>query len=106
MKNRFALPLLLAASLLAAPAIFAASQLPPNARVAIIGDSITEQKLYSKFMEAYMLACSGVPDVHVFQFGWSGEQAGGFAARMTIKPPAGRRRHVKHPTPPKEHVRE
>ncbi len=54
----------------------------PGARVAIIGDSITEQKLYSKFMEAYLLACSGVPDVHVFQFGWSGEQAGGFAARL------------------------
>jgi lysophospholipase L1-like esterase len=54
----------------------------PGARVAIIGDSITEQKLYSKFMEAYLLACTGVPDVHVFQFGWSGEQAGGFAARM------------------------
>ena len=53
-----------------------------GARVAIIGDSITEQKLYSKFMEAYLLACSGVPNVHVFQFGWSGEQAGGFAARM------------------------
>ncbi|MCY2986209.1 MAG: SGNH/GDSL hydrolase family protein [Planctomycetota bacterium] len=54
----------------------------PGARVAIIGDSITEQKLYSKFMEAYLLACTGVPDVHVFQLGWSGEQAGGFAARM------------------------
>ena len=58
------------------------SAITPGARVAIIGDSITEQKLYSKFMEAYLLACTGVPDVHVFQFGWSGEQAGGFAARM------------------------
>lgn len=58
------------------------SAIAPGARVAIVGDSITEQKLYSKFMEAYLLACSGVPDVHVFQFGWSGEQAGGFAARM------------------------
>ncbi len=58
------------------------SAIASGARVAIIGDSITEQKLYSKFMEAYLLACSGVPDVHVFQFGWGGEQAGGFAARM------------------------
>lgn len=33
-------------------------------------------------MEAYLLACSGVSDVHVFQFGWSGERAGGFANRM------------------------
>jgi lysophospholipase L1-like esterase len=58
------------------------SALSTGSRVAIIGDSITEQKLYSKYMEAYLLACSGVSDVHVFQFGWGGEQAGGFAARM------------------------
>ena len=49
--------------------------LAPGSRIAIVGDSITEQKLYSKYMEAYLLACSGVPNVHVFQFGWSGEQA-------------------------------
>ena len=59
-----------------------AAAIVPGSRVAIIGDSITEQKLYSKFMEAYLVACTGVPDVHVFQFGWGGEQAGGFAARM------------------------
>ncbi len=69
------------ALLLAAPVLFAASQLPPNARVAIIGDSITEQKLYSKYMEAYLLACTGRKDIHVMQFGWSGETASGFAAR-------------------------
>lgn len=56
--------------------------LAPGNKIAIIGDSITEQKLYSKFMEAYLHACTGVPDLHVFQFGWSGEQASGFAARM------------------------
>lgn len=55
--------------------------LKPGDRVAIIGDSITEQKLYSKYIEAYLLACSGVPDVKVMQFGWSGETAGGFAGR-------------------------
>ena len=79
MKLRLALPLFTA--LLAAPVLFAASQLPPNARVAIIGDSITEQKLYSKYMEAYLLACTGRKDIHVMQFGWSGETASGFAAR-------------------------
>ena len=81
----FSLALLLSLPHFAASAQEAArpaSAVVPGARIAIIGDSITEQKLYSKFMEAYMLACSGVPDVHVFQFGWSGEQAGGFAARM------------------------
>jgi lysophospholipase L1-like esterase len=57
------------------------SALRPGSRVAIIGDSITEQKLYSKYIEAYLLACSGVPDVKVFQFGWGGETASGFSAR-------------------------
>ena len=51
-------------------------------RVAIVGDSITEQKLYSKYVEAYLLASSGVPDVKVFQYGWSGERADGFANRL------------------------
>jgi len=58
------------------------SVLPPNARLAIIGDSITEQRLYSKFIETYLLACAGRKDVDCFQFGWSGEMAVGFAARM------------------------
>lgn len=58
------------------------SAVVPGARVAVIGDSITEQKLYSKYLEAYLLACSGVPDVKVFQYGWSGETAGGFASRV------------------------
>src|SRR5688572_19630536 len=58
------------------------SAVVPGARVAVIGDSITEQKLYSKYVEAYLLACSGVPDVKVFQFGWSGETASGFAGRL------------------------
>ena len=59
----------------------AAAALVPGARVAIVGDSITEQKLYSKYMECYLLACCGVPDLKVMQFGWSGETAGGFANR-------------------------
>jgi lysophospholipase L1-like esterase len=53
----------------------------PAARVAIVGDSITEQKLYSKYVECWLLACSGLPDVRVMQFGWSGEKADGFAKR-------------------------
>jgi len=61
----------------------AAEILTPGARIAITGDSITEQKLYSRFMEVYLLACSGVPDVKVFQFGWGGETAGGFAGRLS-----------------------
>jgi lysophospholipase L1-like esterase len=53
----------------------------PAARVAIVGDSITEQKLYSKYVESWLLACSGLTDVRVMQFGWSGEKADGFAKR-------------------------
>lgn len=59
-----------------------AGDLPANARVAVIGDSITEQKLYSKYIECYLLACTGRDDLIVFQFGWSGERADGFANRL------------------------
>jgi len=67
--------------ILALPA-FAETQLPPNARVAIIGDSITEQKLYSRFIETYLLACTGRKDIRCFQFGWGGETAQGFSNRL------------------------
>ncbi|MCB1064219.1 MAG: hypothetical protein KDN20_15020 [Verrucomicrobiae bacterium] len=40
-------------------------------RIAIVGDSITEQKLYSNFIETYLLACTPQWDVQVFQFGWA-----------------------------------
>jgi len=51
-------------------------------RVAIVGDSITEQKQYSKFIELYLLACVPELELTTFQFGWSGERAPGFADRM------------------------
>lgn len=51
-------------------------------RVAIVGDSITEQKQYSRFMELYLLACVPELELTMFQFGWSGERAPGFAERM------------------------
>jgi len=57
------------------------TQVPPNARLAIIGDSITEQKSYSKFIETYLLACTDRKDIHCFQFGWGGETASGFKLR-------------------------
>lgn len=53
-----------------------------DGRLAIIGDSITEQKQYSKNIEIYVLACAGRKDVQVFQFGWSGERAPSFAGRL------------------------
>ena len=51
-------------------------------RLAIIGDSITEQKLYSKYIETYLLACYPKLEIQSFQFGWGGERAPGFANRM------------------------
>lgn len=52
-------------------------------RLAICGDSITEQRMYSRIIETYLTAC--VPDlkVTVRQYGWSGETAEGFLRRMT-----------------------
>src|SRR5215510_10544063 len=52
-------------------------------RLAICGDSITEQRKYSRIMEDYLTVC--VPELHVTvrQYGWSGERAPGFLARMT-----------------------
>lgn len=50
--------------------------------VGICGDSITEQKLYSVDMADYLLMCQPQPKLSAIQFGWSGEQAPGFLARM------------------------
>ncbi|HEX9046243.1 MAG TPA: SGNH/GDSL hydrolase family protein [Verrucomicrobiae bacterium] len=52
-------------------------------RLAIIGDSITEQKMYSRIIETYLTVC--VPELKITarQFGWSGETAEGFLRRMT-----------------------
>ena len=69
----------LAAGVLHAQAVKAS--LPKDSKLAIVGDSITEQKQYSKFMEIYLLACAGLKDITVFQFGWSGETANGFSGR-------------------------
>lgn len=52
-------------------------------QVAICGDSITEQKMYSRIVETYLTVCVPELNVTVRQFGWSGEKADGFLARMT-----------------------
>lgn len=51
-------------------------------KLAICGDSITEQKMYSRILETYLTACLPELNVTCRQYGWSGEQAGGFLARM------------------------
>jgi lysophospholipase L1-like esterase len=74
--------LLLALLITVAPCFAAEPVLRPNDYLAICGDSITEQKLYSAFIEDYLLMCQPVSNVQSIQFGWGGERADGFLKRM------------------------
>src|SRR3954463_14263779 len=60
----------------------AQNQLQKGDFVAVCGDSITEQKLYSVYIEDYLLMCKPQPDLRVMQFGWSGETSWGFLQKM------------------------
>ena len=51
-------------------------------RLAICGDSITEQKMYSRIIETYLTVCRPDLEIAVRQFGWSGERAEGFLRRI------------------------
>jgi len=57
-------------------------QLKKGDRVVVVGDSITEQKLYSRYIEDYLTVCTPQLDLWVLQLGWGGETAGGFLGRM------------------------
>jgi len=59
------------------------SLLKQGDKLAIIGDSITEQKMYSRMMETYLTVCAPELGITVRQYGWSGERASGFYKRMT-----------------------
>jgi len=59
-----------------------ASRLQQGDFLAICGDSITEQRLYSVYIEDYLLMCRPVSNLRTLQAGWSGEQAPGFLNRM------------------------
>jgi lysophospholipase L1-like esterase len=59
-----------------------AEQLQKGDYVAVIGDSITEQRKYSLFIEEYLTMCQPTPELKQTQFGWSGETSWGFEARM------------------------
>ena len=64
------------------PNLHADLLLQPNDTLAICGDSITAEHLYSAYMEDYLLMCQPVAGQKVVQFGWGGEQAPGFLARL------------------------
>jgi hypothetical protein len=57
--------------------------LRPGDRLAICGDSITEQRMYSRIMETYLTVALPELNISTRQYGWSGEQASGFLHRMT-----------------------
>lgn len=57
-------------------------QLRRGDRLAICGDSITEQKMYSRIIETYLTVCRPDLQIDVRQFGWGGETATGFLRRM------------------------
>ena len=67
---------------LAVPAGAQTTGLQPGDRVAVCGDSITEQHMYSADIEAYLACCRPVAGVTAEQFGWSGETAPGFRRKM------------------------
>jgi lysophospholipase L1-like esterase len=61
----------------------ARAQLQAGDRVAVIGDSITEQKMYSVFIADYLVACQPVPKLRPAQFGWGGETIWGLKDRLS-----------------------
>src|SRR5436190_13665670 len=82
------LPFLIALSTMAqppasAPATAPAAKLAANDYLAICGDSITEQKLYSVIIEDYLLMCQPAANLRAAQFGWGGETADGFLHRIS-----------------------
>jgi len=81
------------AALLAVPAAgWAGDQVRKGDVVAVCGDSITEQKEYSAFIEAYLAACQPDGPIRTAQFGWSGDSMnwlwsrGGPVPMLAIKP--------------------
>jgi len=73
--------LIVAITAIAAPAQDMA-RLQQGDFVAICGDSITEQRLYSVYIQDYLLMCRPTGNLRTLQAGWSGEQAPGFLKRM------------------------
>ena len=50
--------------------------------LAICGDSITEQKVYSNFIEDYLLMCKPVANVRAEAFGWGGDTSWGLDTKL------------------------
>lgn len=61
---------------------FGQDGLKPGDFVAVCGDSITEQRRYSNFIESYLMMCQPESDLRAMCFGWNGETSWGFAKRV------------------------
>jgi len=81
-RYRSVLALLLVVTASVSACFAAEAKLKQGDYVAVIGDSITEQRLYSIYIEDYLLMCQPAADLRVTQFGWGGETAPGYAGRM------------------------
>ena len=72
----------LALAVAAAGAFAGEAKLQEGDFVAVCGDSITEQKLYSVYIEDYLLMCQPAAALRAMQFGWGGETSWGFKGKM------------------------
>ncbi len=62
--------------------VWAAPFLKSGDRVVIYGDSITEQRLYSRYLQQYIFCRYPELKVRFFNAGWSGDRANGALARL------------------------
>ena len=67
---------------LACTALLRADGLQPGDIVAICGDSITRQAMYSAFIETYLLACQPIKPIHAHQLGVNSERSWDFLSRI------------------------
>ncbi|WPJ95050.1 SGNH/GDSL hydrolase family protein [Coraliomargarita algicola] len=83
MKNPFSsLFTSLVICLFAQPALKAKTILSDGDFVAVCGDSITEQRRYSVYLEQYLMMCQPQLNLSAMQLGWGGERADGFGRRI------------------------
>lgn len=64
------------------PVALAVTPLKQGDRVVIYGDSITEQRLYSRYMQQYVYCRYPELKVKFFNAGWGGDTAGGALGRL------------------------
>ncbi len=82
---RIALHALAGALLLLSPLRAEETVLRDGDLVAICGDSITDQKIYSVFIQQYLMLCQPASNLQAMQFGVGGEKVSGFPGRLDIE---------------------